>query len=109
MLAKLLDASGQSRDDITQLLPQLSGKARDMVETVLHVQSVLKEIWPDLPVTFDLLDRRDGDYHQGLHFAISAMVCAARLPEAAPIRQAMAKMPQAYHLYGTCLARTATN
>ena len=70
MLAKLLDASGQSRDDITQLLPQLSGKARDMVETVLHVQSVLKEIWPDLPVTFDLLDRRDGDYHQGLHFAI---------------------------------------
>ena len=70
MLAKLLDASGQSRDDITELLPQLSGKARDMVETVLHVQSVLKEIWPDLPVTFDLLDRRDGDYHQGLHFAI---------------------------------------
>ena len=72
LLAKLLQASGQSRDALADLLPELSGEAVEMVELVLHVQSMVNEIWPDLPITFDLLDRRDGDYHQGLNFAIFA-------------------------------------
>ena len=72
LLAKLLQASGQSRDALADLLPELSGEAVEMVELVLHVQSMVNEIWPDLPITFDLLDRRDGDYHKGLNFAIFA-------------------------------------
>ena len=70
LLAELLNASGQSRDAIAELLPKLSDEAAEMVKTVLHVESVVHEIWPDLPITLDLLDRRDGDYHKGLHFAI---------------------------------------
>ena len=70
LLAELLQASGQSADTISSLLPKLSDEAAALVRTVLHVESVLHEIWPDLPITLDLLDRRDGDYHKGLHFAI---------------------------------------
>ena len=70
LLAELLNASGQSRDAIAELLPKLSDEAAEMVKTVRHVESVVHEIWPDLPITLDLLDRRDGDYHKGLHFAI---------------------------------------
>lgn len=70
LLAELLNASGQSRDAIADLLPKLSDEAAEMVKIVLHVESVVHEIWPDLPITLDLLDRRDGDYHKGLNFAI---------------------------------------
>lgn len=70
LLAELLNASGQSRDAIAALLPKLSADAAEMVKIVLHVESVVHDIWPDLPITLDLLDRRDGDYHKGLNFAI---------------------------------------
>ena len=70
LLAELLQASGQSAGTIQGLLPKLSDEAAALVRTVLHVESVLHDIWPDLPITLDLLDRRDGDYHKGLHFAI---------------------------------------
>ena len=70
LLAELLQASGQSRDKIAALLPKLSHEAAALVETVLQVESVVHEIWPNLPITLDLLDRRDGDYHSGLNFAI---------------------------------------
>ena len=71
MLAKLLDEF-PARAVMISPNYYLNYQAKRVIwwKTVLHVQSVLKEIWPDLPVTFDLLDRRDGDYHQGLHFAI---------------------------------------
>ena len=70
LLADLLAASGQTSAAIAALLPRLSEEAGMMVKTVLHVESVLHDIWPDLPLTLDLLDRRDGDYHKGLNFAI---------------------------------------
>lgn len=72
LLAEVVQASGQSRDAIAALLPKLSSEAAALVETVLHVESVVHEIWPDLPITLDLLDVRDGDYHHGLNFAIFA-------------------------------------
>ena len=72
LLAKLLQASGQSRQALADLRPELSEQAVAMVELVLAVQSMVHDIWPDLPITFDLLDRRDGDYHKGLNFAIFA-------------------------------------
>ena len=70
LLAELLRASGQSRKAIKDCEAKLSGKAAEMVRTVLDVAQMLHEIWPDLPLTLDLLDRRDGDYHNGLNFAI---------------------------------------
>ncbi|MGC6518333.1 MAG: ATP phosphoribosyltransferase regulatory subunit [Candidatus Puniceispirillaceae bacterium] len=70
LLSDLLRVSGQDVEPVKTLMPQLSKDAAVMVDTVLHVQSVVKSIWPDLPITLDLLDRRDGDYHKGLHFAI---------------------------------------
>ena len=70
LLAELLRASGQSREAIKNIETKLSGQAAEMVRTVLDVEQMLHDIWPDLPITFDLLDRRDGDYHKGLNFAI---------------------------------------
>lgn len=70
LLADLLAASGQSREAIADLLPRLSDEAGALVRTVLHAAEVVQGIWPDLPITLDLLDRRDGDYHKGLNFAI---------------------------------------
>ena len=110
LLAKLLQASGQSRDALADLLPELSGEAVEMVELVLHVQSMVNEIWPDLPITFDLLDRRDGDYHKGLNFAIFATGLRGEIARGEPIRQDMAKRQRAYQFiwnvcYGPCLMR----
>ena len=70
LLAKMMSASGQSRDKVESLLPDLSQDAADLVRTVLHVETQVHAIWPDLPITLDLLDRRDGDYHKGLNFTI---------------------------------------
>ncbi len=70
-----------------------------MVETVLHVESVVHEIWPDLPITLDLLDVRDGDYHNGLNFAILRKAFKAKLPEAVPIKQGLVRMPQGLSIY----------
>ena len=72
LLAKLVSASGQNPDRLAQILPDLSAEAAMMVRDVLKVQKMVREIWPDLPITLDLLDRRDGDYHNGLSFAVFA-------------------------------------
>ena len=70
LLADLVTAAGQDSAAIAALADKVDGKAAHLIRQVLEVESILHQIWPNLPITLDLLDRRDADYHQGLHFAI---------------------------------------
>ena len=69
-LAQLLDVSGQDSSALSQIQATMSGSPALLIATILEVEAMLHAIWPDLPITLDLLDRREGDYHQGLNFAI---------------------------------------
>ena len=72
MLNRLLLAAGQDGDALISISQDLTGEAASLIKVVLDVVDMLHQIWPDLPITLDLLDRQVGDYHKGLNFALYA-------------------------------------
>lgn len=70
ILNRLLQAAGQNVEQLISVSQDMTGEAAKLTKTVLTVVDMLHQIWPDLPITLDLLDRREGDYHKGLNFAL---------------------------------------
>ena len=70
LLNRLLLAAGQDVEALMTVCQDMTGEALQLTQTILSVVEMLHQIWPDLPITLDLLDRREGDYHKGLNFAL---------------------------------------
>ena len=70
LLNRLLLAAGQNVEELMTVCQDMTGEALQLTQTILSVVEMLHQIWPDLPITLDLLDRREGDYHKGLNFAL---------------------------------------
>ena len=70
LLNRLLLAAGQNVEELMAVCQDMTGEALQLTQTILSVVEMLHQIWPDLPITLDLLDRREGDYHKGLNFAL---------------------------------------
>ena len=70
LLNRLLLAAGQDVEALMTVCQDMTGEALQLIQTILSVVEMLHQIWPDLPITLDLLDRREGDYHKGLNFAL---------------------------------------
>ena len=85
---------------------QDTGEVAKLTKTVLTVVDMLHQIWPDLPITLDLLDRREGDYHKGLNFALYGKGLRGEIARGgAYVTGFGEEQQQVVHLYGTCFAR----